>query len=333
MSQINFVMISTKIKSTSFDRVHRANANISRGRPPRRASHVAPGFLTTLGVLSTASVVHEVGHLLRAKHVGAKIDHVSIGIGPVLAGFTDADDVPYILRAIPFGGRVVFDEKFETMSGFDRATVHLAGPVANIVFAALLSLSFLVTHDHIVIDDGVRVERVVTGGAAAAAGIMETDIVTSVNGIPVTADESSYRLVAEEMAQAPELEVELTRHGTAYVTTIEPREGRTGFELKPNERVEEIMDIRDLPGLVAEDIKTSIDAMALSVRDLVTFSNSAKPVRPETLLESPLFAAELVNINFCIFNLLLPLLDGWKAGSALVDQVVFSLLEQNENDL
>jgi membrane-associated protease RseP (regulator of RpoE activity) len=324
------MLSTTAIKPTPF---HRANTIRSRGRPPpRHGTRVDAGFIATLGVLSTASIVHELGHLARAKHVGAKIEHVSIGIGPILAAFQDPAGVPYILHAFPFGGRVVFGDDFNDTSGFDRATVHLAGPVANIVFAAFLSLAFLVSHDHVIVDDGVRVDRVVTGGAAAAAGLMESDIITSVNGIPVTADEMSYRLVAEELAQAPELELELTRHGAAYVTTLEPREGRTGFELKPNERVEEIMDLRDVPGLVAEDLRLSIDSMALTVRDLVTFSNSPKPVRPEMLLASPLYVTELVNINFCLFNLLMPLLDGWKAGGALVDHLIFSLLEQNEHD-
>lgn len=67
----------------------------------RRASHITRGVLTTLGVVSTAQIAHELGHLIRAKHVGAPVEYVSLGVGPIMAAFDDKDGTIYVLRAVP----------------------------------------------------------------------------------------------------------------------------------------------------------------------------------------------------------------------------------------
>jgi len=98
----------------------------------------------------------------------------------------------FVLHAFPFGARVVYDDEFESTPGIDRASIFLAGPVANVLCAMFMSTMFLVTHDHIVVDDGASVERVITNGAASKAGVLEGDIIQSVNGISIVADEASY---------------------------------------------------------------------------------------------------------------------------------------------
>jgi len=302
--------------------------------PGRRTTHISSGFLTTLGVISTAQIVNEAGHLFRAKHVGAKVDYVSLGLGPIIAAFDDRDGTVYILHLVPLGCRVLFADDFETgVSGVDRAGIHLAGPVANVLFAALMSLVFLVTHDKLVVDDGAVVSRIITGGAAAKAGVMEGDVVHRVNGLAIEPNELSYATVAQEMVQAPALEVELMRGGQAYTASLEPVGGRSGWELKPEVHVEEIMNVAELPALIGQDLRLSIDATVGTIRDFVMRTPSARPIRPETLLESPYYMLELVNLNFAILNLVLPLLDGWKAGGALIDHLVYNLLKNNENDV
>jgi len=190
-----------------------------------------------------------------------------------------------------------------------------------------MSTAFLVTHDHIVVDDGASVERVITNGAASKAGIFEGDIIKSVNGIPIVADEASYTLAATEMADAPEIECIVSRGGESYRVSIdtEATNGRLGVELKPPTHTEEIRSVLELPGLVGDDITTTIGATTGAVRDFVMRDVSSKPIRAEALLESPYYTLELVNLSFALLNLVLPGLDGWRTGSALVDQVVSSI--------
>lgn len=304
------------------------------GRIGRRTDRSvrARGVLETIGLVSNASIVHEFGHLVRAKHVGAGVKYVTVGIGPIMAAFEDRDGTLFVLRAFPFGARVVYDDDFESTSGIDRASIFLAGPVANVLCAMFMSAMFFVTHDHIVVDDGASVERVITNGAASKAGIIEGDNIQSVNGIPIVADEASYALAATEMSVAPELEFTVVRNDDPTRVTIDTgaTNGRLGVELKPRVHTDEIMSFLEVPGLVGEELTTTIGATTGAVRDFVMRDVSSKPIRAEALLESPYYALEMVNLSVAIINIVLPGLDGWRTGSALVDQVV-SLVLQYQN--
>jgi len=327
-------MISTTICSKNCTpRAYRATCpgRPVLGRVGRRTDRSvrARGVLETIGLVSTASIVHEFGHLVRAKHVGAGVKYVALGVGPIMAAFEDKDGTLFVLHAFPFGARVVYDDEFESTPGIDRASIFLAGPVANLLFAICMSTMFLVTHDHVVVDDGAKVERVITNGAASKAGIFEGDIIERVNGIPIVADETSYALAATEMAEAPELEFVVSRNGEPYRASIDTgtTNGRLGVELKPPTHVEEIQSVLELPGLVGEDVMTTIGATTGAVRDFVMRDVSSKPIRAEALLESPYYTLELVNLSFAMLNLVLPGLDGWRTGSALVDQIVALVLK------
>jgi len=311
---------------------------VQRTIPPvtrfaRRAStprHVTRSILSTLGVVSSAQIVHELGHLIRAKHVGAKVEYVSLGVGPIMAAFDDKDGTIYVLRAVPLWGRVKFGDEFDQVSGLDRAGIHLAGPVANILLACMASLLFLVTHDHVIVDDGAVVERVISGGAAAKAGVMEGDIVRRVNGVPIEPNDMSYATAAREMVESPELEVEIVRGKDAFVAKMEPFEGRSGWELKPAVHTEEIMSLAELPGLVGEDIQKTMAATTGTVASMVTGDTSSIPTRPEALLNSPYYAAQTASLNFALLNLLG--FDGWRAARALIDFLVFNVLKHQESE-
>lgn len=253
---------------------------IKQHRSPHRTAHIQHGLLATLGVVSTAQIVHEFGHLFRAKRVGANVEYVSIGLGPILSAFDDADGTIYLLHAFPLGCRVIFADDFENLSGLDRAEVHLAGPVANLIFAACMSLAFLATHDHLIMDNGATVSAVITGGAVAKAGVLEGDIVTKVNGLTIEPNELSYAMAAQEMVQAPEVDVEFVRNGKRCISRLEPTAGRLGWKLKPAFHTEEIMTLQEIPRLVGEDLKLSIDSIVGTVRDFVTQSTSERPIRP-----------------------------------------------------
>lgn len=330
VSSISFKMIRTAQRS-----IHPANITPrprTTTRVAPRTTHIANGILTTLSVVSVAQIVHEIGHVARAKHVGAPVDYVSLGVGPAIAAFDDKDGTIYVLRVVPLWARVVFGDDFDQVSGLDRAGIHLAGPVANVLFAAMASLLFLTSHDHIVVDDGAIVDRVISGGAAASAGVMEGDVVRKVNGLQIEPNEMSYATAAMEMAESPSLEAEIVRGNDAFTTVIEPNEGRSGWELKPAVHTEEIMSLAEVPGLVGEDLAMTVRASTGTATGLVTGDTSTIPIRPDIVMSSPYYAAQVAGINFALFNLLLPPFDGWKASKALVDFLVFNILKRQEDD-
>ena len=111
-------------------------------------------------VLGVLIFVHELGHFLVAKFCGVRVLVFSLGFGPKLFGFRKGE-TEYQLSAVPLGGYVKMlgegeakdeegdDENVELSaedkpfsyaykSPWQRMAIIIAGPGANILFAALL---------------------------------------------------------------------------------------------------------------------------------------------------------------------------------------------------
>ncbi|MDH3348432.1 MAG: RIP metalloprotease RseP [Desulfobulbaceae bacterium] len=112
----------------------------------------ALSFIIVLGPLI---FVHELGHFLLAKYFKIKVLKFSIGFGKPLYSKT-VGDTEYVVAALPLGGYVKMygeheDEvvppeqqhrSFSHKSVGERMAVVLAGPVFNILFAALIFFGF-----------------------------------------------------------------------------------------------------------------------------------------------------------------------------------------------
>ena len=113
-----------------------------------------PLGLIGLGVIV---IVHELGHLAAARALGVEVEAFSIGWGPKIAGFKRGG-IEWRLSAFPIGGyckmkgedgfRKALEEKsaeipresgsFYGASPWRRILISLAGPFANVVFAAIV---------------------------------------------------------------------------------------------------------------------------------------------------------------------------------------------------
>jgi regulator of sigma E protease len=175
-------------------------------------------FLLALGVLIT---VHEAGHFLVAKRLGVKVLRFSVGFGrPLWARRYGADRTEYVVAALPLGGYVkMLDERegpvppAERPRAFNRqrlgvrTAVVAAGPIANLLFAAIAYwLMFLVGVT------GLRplVGEVSPGSAAERAGLSAGDEVVSVGERPTPTWEAVIREVIGTALErdAVDLEVE-----------------------------------------------------------------------------------------------------------------------------
>jgi regulator of sigma E protease len=174
------------------------------------AFYIVP-FLLVIGVVVT---VHEFGHFLAGKAVGAKIDQFSIGFGKALAHWTDKSGVEWRIGWLPIGGFVRFAgddnaasvpdrddldalrrevlarEGPQALAGYhqfkpiwQRAVISAAGPAANFILSISIFAVLLMTVGEPV--QPARVEKVVAGGPAAAAGFQAGDIIVSAGGKPI----------------------------------------------------------------------------------------------------------------------------------------------------
>ena len=107
--------------------------------------------LLMMGVV-TVLFVHELGHLLVARYYGFTVLSLSVGIGPPLLSLTDRHGTSWKLRAFPLGASCTYDEiKTPTVKSQpnnksfspyfrERALIHAAGPIANLILAAAYGL-------------------------------------------------------------------------------------------------------------------------------------------------------------------------------------------------
>ena len=141
--------------------------------------------------------VHELGHFIFAKKVGAKVEKFSLGFGPRLFGFT-LGETEYRVSLIPLGGYVKIkglgasEEEDESPDDFEkkpigqRCQVLVAGVLMNFLLAFPLCIAvFLLGRS---VPDNT-ITGVAAGSPAFEAGLKPGDIVQSVIEGPQTSAE------------------------------------------------------------------------------------------------------------------------------------------------
>ena len=144
-------------------------------------------FVVALGLLVA---IHEYGHYRMAIACGVKVLRFSVGFGKVLAKWTPkGSSTEFVLGAFPLGGYVkMLDEReapvaaaerhlaFNTQPLRSRVAIVAAGPVANLLLAALL---YAVVNWSGVDHPKAILASPIEGSAAQAAGLVGAEIVKS----------------------------------------------------------------------------------------------------------------------------------------------------------
>ncbi|HEY7787377.1 MAG TPA: RIP metalloprotease RseP [Casimicrobiaceae bacterium] len=161
-------------------------------------------FAVTLGVLV---IFHELGHYIVARLAGVKVVRFSVGFGRMIwSRRLGRDRTEWALSAIPLGGYVkMADERegpvapgdlpraFNRQSVWRRIAIVAAGPIANLLLAALLFSATYVA--------GIPGQRALladppASSAAARADVRAGDRVVAVDGEPVESwQELRWRVV------------------------------------------------------------------------------------------------------------------------------------------
>jgi len=180
-------------------------------------------FALALGVLIT---FHELGHYWVARLCGVRIERFSLGFGKVLYQRTDRHGTEWALSAIPLGGYVKMMNQAapaasaaERAAAFDqkplmqRCAIVLAGPLANLVLAALLYAALGVMGDS---QPAAILAQAPAHTAAAQAGIGAGERVLAVDDVPVQSWNELRWALLDHLATggAIDLRVEDAQHRT-----------------------------------------------------------------------------------------------------------------------
>ena len=178
--------------------------------------------------------VHEFGHYWVARKCGVKILRFSIGFGKVLISKRfGADQTEWSFSAIPLGGYVkMLDEReegsvvakdelhraFNRQTLLKRSAIVIAGPLANFLLAILLYavLGWVgVSEPMPVVDDGIK------GSAAAKAGVLKGDRITSVDGNEIRSWNEVRLKLLEGAIEHRNIDIQVQRVGESMARTLQ----------------------------------------------------------------------------------------------------------------
>lgn len=206
-------------------------------------------ILLGLAGLGLVVLVHELGHFAAARAVGVEVEAFSIGWGPRLFSWKRGA-TEWRVSVFPIGGycrmkgeeafRKAIADKSETIprepgtfygaSPWKRIAIALSGPVANVLFAAVVFVAVAAV-GYTVRTSGNRIvlasefsldgKPAPTGLPADAAGLKSGDRVVAANGKPVR----DYADLQEVIALNPEerLDFAVERDGTRLDLAVTPR--------------------------------------------------------------------------------------------------------------
>lgn len=175
-------------------------------------------ILLALVVLLVLITVHEFGHYCAGKIFGFKINEFSIGFGPAIFKRTRKDGELFSIRALPLGGYCAFEGEdedgkdkpgsFNTMAGWKRLVVLLAGITFNFLFAVVTAGIYLAVSGFTT----AQITSTISQQGITTAGFQKNDVVISVSGKKVEAYRSFQSLISK-YGENEEFVVTVDRNG------------------------------------------------------------------------------------------------------------------------
>jgi len=298
-------------------------------------------FVIVLGVLI---FFHEFGHFLIARVFGVGVEKFSLGFGPRLLG-KKIGRTDYRLSAIPLGGyvKMVGEEPDAEVDAADipvsfthkhvvkRMCIVAAGPIFNILLAIIIFFGIFLISGTFTLKPSVGTVR--DASPAFAGGIKEGDLITVIDGVPVSSWQDMTEIIGASNGKT--LEINVRREGSERVFRITP-------ELIPAKNVfgediqRFIIGISASGDTYAEDLNPLqafgesllqtyriTELMVVIIGKLITGDISTDTIggpimiakmagdQAKSGIENLIFFIALISVNLAIINLLpIPILDG-----------------------
>lgn len=210
-------------------------------------------FLLAIAILV---FVHEMGHYLAARQCKVEVERFSIGFGRDLLKWTSRrSGTEWVISLIPLGGYVrMNDASFESKSLAARAWIVFAGPLSNLVFAALVyAVLFSAGRE----EPQAILAQPPAESAAATAGVQAMDRVLAINGRSVQSYTDVRWRVAQSMVG-----------------------GGDGLQLRVSRNASEFDLMLKITPRLAEDMSRSMDpASVILALGLSPYSDAVKVLR------------------------------------------------------
>lgn len=191
-------------------------------------------FVIVLGVMV---FFHELGHFLMAKYFGVKVEKFALGFGPKIVSKV-VGETEYSIRCVPLGGFVKMlgeDEEdgesedqtpeeaeraFNNKHPLKRMAIVAAGPFFNIVLAFFLFFGmYFISGKYIMTTE---IGQVTPGSPAERAGILQGDVVISVENIKLKGWDHLKGLVQDQAGKP--LTISVKRGDEVLSMVITPEE-------------------------------------------------------------------------------------------------------------
>jgi len=244
-------------------------------------------FVYFIVLVSSLILVHEFGHFLFAKVFGVKVLTFSLGFGPKIIKLRGRE-TEYCVSLLPLGGYVRMLEEskndlvlpedrrrtFESIAGWKRVVIVLAGPMMNIVFPVLLYFSVFV-------GDGPFLPPtvgVVLPRHPADGKLFPGDRIMAVNGEEIGTFDELKRIVGKSPGKPLKLRVFRDRRDVEVDLTVEETTEHRDFDVVERVGTVGIQPSAPAPVIGVSSPESPAYRAGLRTFDLVT-TVGGQPVR------------------------------------------------------
>ncbi|MFY9781549.1 MAG: M50 family metallopeptidase [Candidatus Baltobacteraceae bacterium] len=308
--------------------------------------------LVFLVMLSVLIVLHEGGHFLLARLNRVRVNDFAVGFGPTLLKWTSPrSGTNYRLNLLPLGGYCAMqgedgktseaeqqrafragevpggDGNFQAKTTWQRLSIVVAGPVANLILAYAILVVAAVSFGIASPVYSTKIGPVNAGSPGARAGLQVGDEIVSIDGQPCSDGEAMVKKIRAS-AGVP-LRIVYRRHGADSAVTITPQAfkengqtiGRIGFVRVPEFRRVWLGEALAVAGVeLKDDVTTQVVGYAELISHPAEHAGNISGVigmeRAASAYQDLGWApylqlAAAISIALCILNLLpFPALDG-----------------------